>query len=463
MNENKIGFIGIDLATADARATLLYANDKTFVCEAPLPAVRRDLPLHSEQDPTSWVPAVAETLSGVTSYANEFGIEIHGVCVTATSGTVVAVDEQGDYLSPAIMYDDARANDPISRLGLSLAIHSPNGKKRHLKHASDVVNGWLIGEPQPPSDWSHALKTGYALEASCWSTSAEEISTAQSVILPVISAPGSQIGVICNDVAVATGLKSGVPVFLGMTDGCTSHIAAGSMKMGSATTTIGTTLVTKVVCESDVSGPGFYSHLLPSETWLCGGASNLGSPAFKPFLNGAGSTKQNLAELDREALAHGPASYVTYPATGTSERFPFQNKHIEKFATGKGRTQTDQYRAVLEGMAFAEKFGYELLANAGAPSAGAVYTGGGAAKSPAWCQIRANVLGRPTVANPDANSGTGAALIAWAAARGPDIAHWLSKRHVAGQEFEPNSSEATRLFESYQVFVGELRAREWVK
>lgn len=218
-----------------------------------------------------------------------------------------------------------------------------------------------------------------------------------------------------------------------------------------------------MVCDRDVNGPGFYSHLLPRETWLCGGASNLGSPAFKPFLNGDGSTRGRLARLDHEALEHGPANFVTYPATTTSERFPFQNRHIEKFATGRGITETEEYRAVLEGMAFAEKFGYELLTNAGAPSAGAVYTGGGAAKSPAWCQIRANVLDRPTIANPGANSGTGAALIAWAATQGPDLAHWLSKRHVAGRTFEPNSSEATRLFDSYQAFVGELRAREWVK
>lgn len=463
MTETKSGFIGIDLATADARATLLYAGEKTFVCEKALPGVRRDLPLHSEQDPRSWVPAVAEALLGVAAYANEHDIEVGGVCVTATSGTVVAVDDEGEYLSPAIMYDDARANDPVSRLGLSLAIHSPNGKKRHLKHASDVINGWLIGDRQPPTDWSHALKTGYSLDVSDWSTNAEEISAAQSVILPLISAPGSQIGVICDLVATTTSLKSGVPVFLGMTDGCTSHIAAGSMAMGSATTTIGTTLVTKVVCDQDVNGPGFYSHLLPRETWLCGGASNLGSPAFKPFLSGDGSTRGRLAQLDHEALEHGPANFVTYPATTTSERFPFQNRHIEKFATGRGITETEEYRAVLEGMAFAEKFGYELLTNAGAPSAGAVYTGGGAAKSPAWCQIRANVLDRPTIANPCANSGTGAALIAWAATQGPDLAHWLSKRHVAGRTFEPNSSEATRLIDSYQAFVGELRAREWVK
>jgi xylulokinase len=464
VSKTKNGFIGIDLATADARATLLYDDtNSTFVRGVKLPGVMRNLPLHSEQDPKSWVPAVAEAVSGVAAYAAEHDIDVAGVCVTATSGTVVAIDEDGEFLSPAIMYDDARANDPVSRLGLSLAIHSPNGKKRHLRHASDVVNSWLIGDLWVPSDWSHALKTGYQLSGNQWSATAEEISVAQSVDLPSISAPGSEIGVICDDVAPATGLKPGVPVFLGMTDGCTSHIAAGSMAMGSATTTIGTTLVTKVVCDQSVSGPGFYSHLLPEATWLCGGASNLGATAFKAHLNGNSASGNSLSELDNQALAHGPANFITYPATTTSERFPFQNKQVEKFSTGKGVTQIEDYRAVLEGMAFAEKLGYELMNKAGAPSQGAIYTGGGAAKSPAWCQIRADVLGRPIIARPGSNSGTGAALIAWAATQGPDIAQWLAKRHIVGQQFEPNTMHANRLGESYQSFVGELRARQWVK
>jgi xylulokinase len=45
-----------------------------------------------------------------------------------------------------------------------------------------------------------------------------------------------------------------------MTDGCTAEISAGSSTVGSAVTTLGTTLVLKVVADKEVSGPVLFRY-----------------------------------------------------------------------------------------------------------------------------------------------------------------------------------------------------------
>jgi sugar (pentulose or hexulose) kinase len=460
-HSGSIGFIGIDLATEDARATIVYGLDneaqKTHIESAPLARVVKPRPSQSEQEPASWVVSVASVLKAVTRFARENKIEIRGICVTATSGTVVAINERGKFLSPAVMYDDARASDPITRLGMSLQSSEKPPETVFLRHASDVINGWLTDDLGAPSDWSHALKTGFDPAAKAWSGKALMRADEYLLKVPTVAPPGSQIGAIGKIAAEATGLNLNIPVYLGMTDGCTSHIAAGVMALKSATTTIGTTLVTKVVCDSNISGQGFYSHLLPLDSWLCGGASNLGGSAFKNFV-----TDLSLSELDARAHKFGPASFVTYPLTGQSERFPFTRNEISAFATGSSDNLIENYRSVLEGLAFAEKLSYEILSQAGAASRGPIYTGGGGSKSAHWCQIRSDVLGLPVFATSNATSGMGAALIAWAASQTPDISKPLSRRPITGQTFEPDHRVNEQLESSYQNFLAELRSREWL-
>lgn len=462
---NHEGFIGVDLATENARATLLYGDvrgdgpngQKSHTESAPLATVIRPTSRKSEQDPNSWVAAVSSVLTRTSRFARDNSVEIRGICVSSTSGTVVAIDERLRFHSPAIMYDDSRASDPISRLCIALADSQPSKNSLALSHASDSINRWLTGGNDAPTDWSHALKSGFDLNNKCWSAKAQSIASEQSLVLPLVAPPGLDIGSISQEVADATGLPPATRVYLGMTDGCTSHVAAGAMTLESATTTVGTTLVTKVVCDSNIAGEGFYSHLLPLDTWLCGGASNLGAGAFKSRAIGV-----SLSDLDSQAEQFGPASFVTYPLTGHSERFPFTRNEISAFSTGSSDDAVENHRAILEGLAFAERLSYEILAEAGATSCGPIYTGGGASKSSAWCQIRSDVLGLPVFATKDATSGTGAALIAWAASQTSDLSHALSERVIDGTTYEPRLQEAEQLLSSYDRFLAELRVLGWL-
>ncbi len=79
---------------------------------------------------------------------------------------------------------------------------------------------------------------------------------------------------------------------------------------------------------------------------------------------------------------------------------------------GEPASEADHIRAVLEGVAFVERLGYERLAELGAfPHRSIVVTGGGS-RSPVWNRIRATVLGMPLLAMPGAITAWGACMLA---------------------------------------------------
>jgi xylulokinase len=342
------------------------------------------------------------------------------------------------------MYNDNRAGNPLDRAIFIRKTEKLDGTL-HLVHTPEFVVAALLNKkPQDiAADWSHALKTGVNLSTKNWQTEITSQASAENISLPGIVAPGTKLGEIGE-----------LSIYAGMTDGCTAQISAGGADLGSAVTTLGTTMVIKLVSNRDVSGPGFYSHLLPANNWLVGGASNLGGISFKDFAS-------DIKSWDQKAEVRGPASFVTYPLVATGERFPIANKDLAKVSSGSAVNEIDNYRAILEGIAFAEKLSYEILAKAGAPLTGELRTAGGGTKSPTWCRLRATVLNRPIIAKKDSGSDLGAALIAIAATTNPsDIAAGISAIDLqAGEPFLPVAREVEALAKNYSLFKAALNLK----
>lgn len=434
----KPAFIGIDIATESTRALLVDESANIIgTANANLAPVIRGEDGSVTQEPKSWVVAVASLLKELQVKAAAAQVEPISLVISATSGTFTLVNDQGQAVIPAAMYNDGRAGSPLDRAIFIRRAEKLEGKL-HLVHTPEFVIASLLNlKPQEiAADWSHALKTGVALHTQSWKPEILSQSDAENISLPSIVAPGAKLGAIGN-----------LNIYAGMTDGCTAQISAGGADPGSAVTTLGTTMVLKLVSNKDVSGPGFYSHLLPKTNWLVGGASNLGGISFKEFAS-------DIKNWDKKAAAHGPASFVTYPLTSMGERFPIADKNLLKVSSGNPINEIDNYRAILEGIAFAEKLSYEILTKAGAPLTGELRTAGGGAKSPTWCKIRATVLNRPVIAQKGSGSDLGAALIAIAAVTNPsDIAAGISAIKLpAGDTFLPEQKEVETLDAGYSRF-----------
>ncbi|GAA3107714.1 hypothetical protein GCM10020001_027140 [Nonomuraea salmonea] len=293
-------WIGIDLGTQSVRA-LAVAGDGRVLGTGSRPLTsHRDGPRH-EQDPEQWwrelAAATREALRGVPA-----GERVEGVAVDATSGTILLTDAEGRAVTPALMYDDRRADATRAneagaavweRLGyrrmqpnwalpklLWLLRDAPPGAR--AAHQSDFVNRRLVGH-EVATDLSNALKTGVDLIDERWPSDVFDVLGVPEGMLPAVVRPGARLGTVCAAAAEETGLPEGTPVIAGTTDGCAAQLGAGARQPGSWNSVIGTTLVLKGVTKELIHDPlgVVYSHRAPDGSWLPGGAQAR-APACSP-------------------------------------------------------------------------------------------------------------------------------------------------------------------------------------
>ncbi|MGH2718718.1 MAG: FGGY-family carbohydrate kinase [Actinomycetota bacterium] len=481
--------VGVDMATAAVRALAMDGTGGVHAkAEKPLPPPTSPRPGWWEQDATVWWPAVAATLTALAGDLGPAAASVVAVAVCATSGTVLLVDANTEPSGPALTYADQRAAaeaqlaqeaapDAWRRIGLTIQpsfglpkwawlLHNATADGVRLAHAPDVVVARLISGAAP-TDWSHALKSGYDPERCEWVREAMAALGIPTAALPVVGRPTEVAGTLHPAAARATGLPTGCAVHLGMTDSCASQIATGAAAPGQAASVLGTTLVLKTASRRPIGDPSgaVYSHRHPDGWWLPGGASNVGGRALRSAFPG-----RDLAELDAAAARRGPARAVTYPLVSTGERFPFTEPSAEGFWLGEPEDETERYRALLEGVAFAERLGFERLAALGAavgPALGAgqpstVAASGGGSASQAWNRIRAATLGVPLVAVPGASTARGACILAAAGSLHPDLATATAAMRARGTEVDPSQEDAGALEDSYQRLRRALIQRGWI-
>ncbi len=213
-------------------------------------------------------------------------------------------------------------------------------------------------------------------------------------------------------------------------------------------------MVIKAVSKKDIKGGGYYSHLLPKERFLAGGASNIGGISYKQFAT-------EIDKLSEQASKNGPASIATYPLASIGERFPFAAPLMPNLISGTPKDDIELLRAIFEAIAFAERLSYEILEKAGANISPAIYTSGGGAKSKLLSQIRATVLNRPVITLKNSGSDIGAAMVAMAShkiatavLKDLDLASALEQIQIShGETYTPLASEKDQLERNYQSFL----------
>ncbi|SDU57850.1 FGGY-family carbohydrate kinase [Jiangella alkaliphila] len=477
--------VGIDLGTQSVRVLLADDGGRVLALgSAPLTSHRRsDAGRRHEQDPHQWWEAVGQASRQAFGALapSQRTLPLGAVAVCSTSGTVLLGDERGAPLTPALMYDDARAVDELARLHdrlgetavqLSWALpkidwlfrhHTTTGLTgRYVAHSADVIAAALVGH-RVDTDSSHALKSGYDVVARRWDERLLEAADVDPATLPAVVAPGATLGAVTPSAAEHTGIAAGTPVVAGMTDGCAAQIAAGALTPGSWNSVLGTTLVLKGVSSTLIDDPAgaVYSHRHPDGGWLPGGASNVG----------AGAVAGEFADDDLDALAaeagrrFEPAGAVVYPLTARGERFPFVRPDATRFELGTTSSRAERYAAVVQGVAYVERLCFERLAELGADVGGEVSITGGATRSAYWNQLRADVLGRPLVLPSTPEPAFGMAVLASAGHRA-GAAATVTQRAAAmvgrSAVVEPRADAHERLSAGYDRLVAELTRRGYL-
>ena len=217
------------------------------------------------------------------------------------------------------------------------------------------------------------------------------------------------IGTVASEIASRLGLASDTQVIAGTTDSIAAFIATGAHKPGHGVTSLGSSLVLKLVSEHNIVSTqhGVYSHRL-GRLWLAGGASNSGGAVLSSFFN-----REQLRDLSTQIQPDQECSLNYYPLLRPGERFPINDAHYLPRLTPRPKTDIEFLHGLLLGIARIEKQGYDLLHALGAPAVQHIDSAGGGSTNLAWQRLRQKIIGVPVRQAQHSDAAYGSALLAF--------------------------------------------------
>lgn len=421
-------FLGIDAGTSSIRCIVINENGVQLAgSKCALPAPDSPAPGWYQQDPQLWGTSLAEALTDLGSKIDLQ--QIAGICVDATSATVLLADADNRPLTAALMYNDNRAADVVSIIKqaappghltinassslakvLWLAQQMPSTQVvSHITHQADWINTWLTGI-SGCSDVNNVLKLGYDSANMCWPGWIKQFNHGLFSWLPEVEFTGKKLACISAETAKRFGFNPQTPVFLGTTDSTASTLASGISSPGDAVTTLGSTMVMKVITAKPVESlkDGIYSHRLPSGLWLAGGASNSGGNVLLKYF-----TEKQIAGLSSQIDITQPTGLDYYPLAQPGERFPINDPQLSPVLAPRPESDSRFLQAIFEGFARIEKLAYEKIAELGGEFPRKIVTAGGAAAdNPVLTALRRQILDVEIATATHTEAGYGAAMLA---------------------------------------------------
>ncbi|MGD2119092.1 MAG: FGGY-family carbohydrate kinase [Chromatiales bacterium] len=426
-------FIGIDLGTSSVRCSAVDAHSNLIAShKTELPPPLHNEAGHYEQDPNIWWQATLDCLQGLLEQLPHH--KVAAIAVDGTSGTLLLADHNNEPLGNALMYNDSRASQQAQDIAkiapaghmcasassslarLLYLLDSPGANDAvYALHQADWILAKLSGVPGI-SDENNCLKLGYDAAQRCWPGWLTQLDERIMALLPRVYASGCQVVNIDATVAAQLNMNNEVALVTGTTDSTASTLATGISRVGEAVTTIGTTLVTKILCEQPIfdNRYGIYSHRLNHNLWLAGGASNCGGKTLLQYFD-----VQQIEQLSSRIAPSTPTGLDYYPLPETGERFPINDVSLQPRLAPRPDSEEKFLQAIFEGLAQVEKLAYQRLQECGAPAPVRILTAGGAASTnAALLQIRQSLFDVPVSTATHTEASYGAALIAQRALAG---------------------------------------------
>lgn len=395
---------------------------------------RRDGPV-VQQHPSLWWQAVQQALT--TLFDQISASSVRAIAVDGTSGTLAITDKTGSPLGPALMYNDTQTSDEAAHIkqiapNASAAHGTASGLAKllwwqrqpcasrayHIVHQADWINAQLCGR-LGISDVNNCLKTGYDPLKKEWPQWLQTL-VMQPHWLPEVVPPGTPIGKITTALAKRFGLGPDTMIVAGTTDSTAAFMATGAHQPGEAVTSLGSTLVLKLITTRPIFAPqyGVYSQPL-GDMWLAGGGSNSGGAVLAKFFS-----PQQMATMTPLIDPATDTGLDYYPLVAPGERFPINDPALPPRLEPRPNNDVTFFQAMLEGIARIEQSGYHLLTKLDAPDQNrdsrlnriirpvSIRSIGGGSQNPAWSQIRGRLLQTPLLEPQHREAAYGTALLA---------------------------------------------------
>jgi FGGY-family pentulose kinase len=428
--------LGLDVGTQGLRAALVDFQGRTAAYGvSPIETVY-PRPAWAEQDPRQWWSAARAAVGLALSQGGIRAEQVAGVGLDCTACTVVACDEAGEPLRPALLWMDQRAHREaadISRTGhpvlryvsgrvspewmlpkaLWLKRNEPElyGRAARVVECTDwmmhrLTGAWTLSLNHVAVKWNYARPDGgWPLGLLAAVGLDDLVGKWPEAIVPL----GKGDGVLSPEAAEDLGLRPGTPVAQGGIDAYLGMLGLGATGNGDVAVIVGSSTCHLAQSKDGVFGSGA-AGCYPDATveglyTIEAGQTATGSILdwYRRHFAGreqaeADRRKVNVYQvLDEQAAAVPPgADGLIVRDDWQGNRSPFKNPSARGVIAGLSLSHGPGhvFRALYEATACGTR---HILEDASAHGLRVerVFVGGGGAKSPLWLKIHADVLKRP--------------------------------------------------------------------
>jgi FGGY-family pentulose kinase len=428
--------LGLDVGTQSLRAAIVDLEGRTLsYATAPVDTVYPH-PAWAEQDPRQWWQAACAAVGKALDGSGRSAADIAGIGLDCTACTVLACDDSGAPLRPALLWMDQRSHreaEDISATGdralryvsgrvspewmLPKALWLKRNERATYDRATRIVEctDWFMHELS--GQWTLSLnhvaaKWNYARPDGGW-----PVEMMRQVGLDDLSAKwpesivplGKGDATLSRLAAEALGLKPGTPVAQGGIDAYLGMIGLGATGAGDVAVIVGSSTCHLAQSSLPILGSGA-AGCYPDATieglfTLEAGQTATGSILDWYRRHFAGREEAEAERrgvsvyqiLDDEAAAVPPgAEGVLVRDDWQGNRSPYKNPLARGAMTGLTLSHGPGhiFRALYEATACGTR---QILEDASSHGLEVrrVLVGGGGAKSSLWLQIHADVLQRP--------------------------------------------------------------------
>jgi xylulokinase len=437
-------FLGIDTSTTSSKALLIDQEGKVVAVASSPHTLQTPKPLWSEQDPREWWTAVSASIKQVLTESGVGAESVAAVGLTGQMHGLVLLDEAGEVLRPAILWNDQRTQAECDE------IHARIGRERFIRISGNVaLTGFTApkilwvqkNEPQVyakgrhvllPKDYIRLKLTGeyamdkadgagtvlFDLKSRNWSPEIlKELGIDPAWMPPTFEGP-EFTGRVTRAAAAATGLKEGTPVAAGGGDQAAGAVGVGAVEPGIVGLTVGTSGVVFATTPSALIEPDgrlhAFCHAVPG-MWHFMGVMLSAAGSLQWYRDTLAPTMSFDGLLQEAETVPAGSEGLQFLPYLSGERTPYPDPLARGAFVGltirHGRGHMT--RAVLEGVSFGLKDSFTLIQNAGLGTITQVRGSGGGTKGALWRQILASVLDAELVTvNTTEGGAYGAALLA---------------------------------------------------
>ena len=423
--------VSVDCSTTASKA-IVWDRDGHALAEG-----RHAFPLHMprpgwhEQPAELWWEATAQAIGDAVARVGRD--RLAALCMTHQRETFVPVDDAGRPLRNAMVWMDERGRtvlplleriyggDRVHQLtGKPLSINPSNGKILWLRehepgiferaHKYLDVHAYLVRQLTGHfrTSWGSADPMGlFDMREHRWAEDLVRAIGLRLEQLPEACPPGAVLGEVTAEAAETSGLPVGLPVVAGVGDGQAAALGANITRPGQAYLNLGTAIVSGTYSEAYAADRAFRTmnggipgtYLLATVllggtytvTWFVNHFARIDAPAL-----GLELATEELLEAAIRKIPPGALGLVLVPYWN-SVMNPYWDAAASGIVVGwRGiHDRRHLYRAILEGIAFEQRLHTGGVEAAIGTQIESFVVMGGGSRSSLWCQIVADITGKP--------------------------------------------------------------------